>query len=98
MKIQSDLGNTAPAISSGSAASKPATTDQTSDVKSAANEASADSVSTSGLADRLEADPAREAQIERLRQAVRDGTYSVSASDISASIVDAHLTGITKRS
>lgn len=56
---------------------------------------SADSVQTSGTAQQLEADPAR---LERLREAVRSGTYKVPALEVSSRIVDEFLNKSSKRS
>lgn len=47
-----------------------------------------DSVETSGLTVKAEADPQR---LDRLRTAIREGTYSVPASEISARLIDEHL-------
>lgn len=47
-----------------------------------------DSAQVSEIAKRVEADPAR---IEKLREAVRNGTYHVSARDISSKLISEHL-------
>ncbi len=47
-----------------------------------------DAVETSGISVKAEADPER---LEQLRSAIREGKYSVPASEISARLIDEHL-------
>lgn len=93
MKIQNDAGFAAPSISGETAAGRIASQDKPSSSVNIEQPA-ADSVETSGIARQLEADPAR---LERLRQAVRSGTYQVPASELSTRIVNEHLDDASKR-
>ncbi len=52
------------------------------------NEPAGDTAETSSIARHLEADGVR---LERLREAVRSGTYSVLPLEVSARLIDEHL-------
>jgi anti-sigma28 factor (negative regulator of flagellin synthesis) len=52
------------------------------------NSARVDNATISAIAQHLHADPAR---LDRLREAVLNGTYTVPAHEVSARIIDEHL-------
>lgn len=54
-----------------------------------------DTAEVSAIAHQIEADPAR---LERLRDAVLNGTYTVPATDVSARLIDEHLDNLNTRS
>ncbi len=94
MKIQNDGGQLpGPAISTNKTAARVVNKERLESRASDGTD-SVDSVQTSGAAQQLEADPAR---MERLREAVRNGTYKVPALEVSARIIDAHLDKSSKR-
>lgn len=61
----------------------------------AADQPASDQVQESNIALSLQPDVAR---LERLREAVRNGTYSVPAADLSSSILNEHLSDVSKHS
>jgi flagellar biosynthesis anti-sigma factor FlgM len=95
MKIQNDTANAARPISADTKSVPGARREQASDRTASASELPPDTVEISAVVEQEESDPAR---LERLREAVRNGTYSVPASAVSARIVDAHLNNLSKRS
>lgn len=97
MKIHNDSANVPLPVSGDTAAAKASRADRASQ-NTDQPRAEADAVTTSEIARHLETDPAREARIERLREQVQNGTYSVPANQIAGRLIDAHLTDLTKRS
>jgi anti-sigma28 factor (negative regulator of flagellin synthesis) len=98
MKIQNDLGGVPSPVSGDVGPSKLGRKEQPAAPAPETRTPEPDSVTTSGVSKHLETDPARELRIERLREAVQSGTYSVSAQELSAKIIDAHLGDVTRRS
>ena len=98
MKIQNDSGNTALPVSGDTANSRVSRKDRVAQHSGQPVEAAADTVTTSEVARYLVTDPARQARNAHVREQVQNGTYSVPANELSARLVDAHLSDLTKRS
>jgi flagellar biosynthesis anti-sigma factor FlgM len=90
MKIQNE-GGSSPLIRPGVTARKSPASKHAGAVPSKAAEPAADTATTSGLAATLETDAQRAARVERLREQVQAGTYSVDARELSKRLIDAHL-------
>ena len=86
MKIQNDAVNTPLPVSSDTG--KIARKEDASGAQAGSKVTAADSATTSAIADHLQTDPAR---LDRLREAVRNGTYSIPSLEISARLIDEHL-------
>jgi flagellar biosynthesis anti-sigma factor FlgM len=95
MKIQNDAANAARPISADTKPAPAARKEPPAGQTAGASEPPSDTVEISAVADHSQSDPAR---LERLREAVRNGTYSVPASEVSARLIDAHLNDLNKRS
>jgi flagellar biosynthesis anti-sigma factor FlgM len=95
MKIQNDAANAARPVPADTKSAPPVRKERAAERDAGASELPSDAVEISAVAGQSQSDPAR---IERLREEVRNGTYSVPAREVSARIVDAHLTNLNKRS
>jgi anti-sigma28 factor (negative regulator of flagellin synthesis) len=95
MKIQNDAANAARPISADTKPAPAARKERPADQAASAGEPLSDAAEISAVAEQSQSDPAR---LERLREAVRNGTYSVPAHEVSARIIDAHLNDLNKRS
>ncbi len=91
MKIQNDAVNVPLPVSSDTG--KISRKDGAAGAEADNNKTKADSATTSAIAHHLQADPAR---LDRLREAVRSGTYSVPAHEVSARIIDEHLDDVNQ--
>lgn len=87
MKIQND-NNPPPLVGGDKAASRVSSKDKPGRLSKTVEQPAVDTAETSPAAKQLEADPVR---LERLREAVRSGTYSIPAGEIAARLIDEHL-------
>ena len=88
MKIQNDAGDSLAPLSGDAGVPKLPRENSPSEPAAATEQPISDTVEASEILRHIEADRAR---LERLRKAVRDGTYVVPAAEVSARIVDDHL-------
>lgn len=98
MKIQNNNSNASTPLSGDTGTARLSRKDPTGSGSGPDHAGNTDTISSSDLVRKLQTDPAREARIDRLREQVQSGTYSVSARDVSARLIDAHLDDLTKRS
>ncbi|MBS1874774.1 MAG: flagellar biosynthesis anti-sigma factor FlgM [Acidobacteria bacterium] len=98
MKVQNDNASISLPVTGDAATSKLTRKDRVGADTAATPSQEPDPITTSSVANQLETDPVRTARIERLREQVQNGTYSIPARELAGRLVDAHLSDFTKRS